>query len=258
VKRPIVEVPLLRSSNGRYDIDPDALERAFANGARAYLFCNPHNPVGRVFERDVVERIAELARTYDVLVIADEIHGPLTLPGAIHTPFLSLDAELTEKAVALTAASKAFNIAGLKCAALIAGSEALRKRLLDLPIEVPYRAGILGIIGSIAAFDDGMAWLTELLAYLDENRRYLADLLADELPPVRYVQPEASYLAWLDCSELALGENPSRTFLKKGRVALSRGRDFGKEGEQYVRLNMGTTREMLREIVRRMKDAIST
>ncbi|MGZ3507682.1 MAG: MalY/PatB family protein [Vulcanimicrobiaceae bacterium] len=258
VQRPILEVPLLRSIAGYYEIDFDALERAFAGGARVYLFCNPHNPVGRVFERDVVERIARLARTYDVLVIADEIHGPLTLPGAAHTPFVSLAAELTERAITLTAASKAFNIAGLKCAALVAGSDALRRRLLDLPIEVAYRAGILGVLGSIAAFNDGMPWLRELVAYLDDNRRYLADLLAEELPAIRYVQPEAGYLAWLDCSELVLGDNPSRTFLKRGRVALSRGRDFGKEGEQYVRLNMGTSRDLLREIVRRMKLAVTT
>ncbi|MGH8164159.1 MAG: aminotransferase class I/II-fold pyridoxal phosphate-dependent enzyme, partial [Rhodanobacteraceae bacterium] len=232
------------------------MERAFAAGARAYLFCNPHNPVGRVFTRETVERVAQLARAYDVLVLSDEAHAPLTLSGAEHTPFASLGDRLAGRALSLIAASKAFNIAGLKCAAIVAGSDDVREALLRLPAEVRFRAGNLGVIASIAAFEQGAEWLARLRETLDENRNYLSELLGAELPLVRYVQPEASFLAWLDCRELGLGDDPGRTFLSKGRVALSRGFEFGAEGAGYVRLNMGTSREMLCEIVARMRAAI--
>jgi cystathionine beta-lyase len=256
VRRPIVEVPLLRDAEGRYDIDLAGLEAAFARGARAYLFCNPHNPVGRVFARETVVAIAELARTYDVLVLADEIHAPLALSGATHTPFVSLGDRLGHRALTLTAASKAFNIAGLKCAAIVAGSAPVRDALRRLPAEVRYRAGILGVRASIAAFERGDAWLDELRDYLDENRNYLSELLAAEIPQIRYIQPEASYLAWLDCTNLNLGENPAHAFLTKGRIALSRGLDFGKQGAHHVRLNMATSKALLTDIVARMKTAL--
>ena len=164
--RQVVEAPLARHEGG-WALDFDALELAFRSGARAYLLCNPHNPTGRVFSRADLERIAELAARYDVAVISDENHAPLTLAGAVHTPYVSLG-EFT--AVTVISAAKAWNLAGLKCAVIVAGSDEMRARLARLPGEIQARAGHLGVVAAIAAYRDGGAWLDGLLAHLDRNR----------------------------------------------------------------------------------------
>ena len=255
--RRVVDVPLLRTTPG-WELDLAGLERAFRARARGYLLCNPHNPTGRVLSRAELERIAALARRYDVVVVADENHAPLTLPGAVHTPFVSLSPEVLPPAVTVISAAKAWNVAGLKCAVVVAGAEALRARLATLPAEVQTRAGHLGVLAAIAAFREGRPWLRGLLAHLDRNRRLLAELLATHLPAVGYVPPQASYLAWLDCTALGLGDDPAAHFLAHGRVALSRGLDFGANGAGFVRLNMGTSRALLEEAVQRMAAALRT
>jgi len=254
--RGFVEVPLQRTATG-WDLDLEALERAFASGARAYLLCNPHNPTGRVFTRAQLQRIADLANRYEVAVIADEIHGLLTLPGASHVPFVSLGEVAARNAVTVISASKAWNIAGLKCALVVAGSDEMRARLAQLPVDLRDRTGHFGVLASIAAFRQGGPWLRALVSHLDRNRHLLSELLADRLPGVRYVPPEAGYLAWLDCAELRLGPDPAARFLERGRVALSRGLDFGQNGAGFVRLNMGTSSQLLAQTVARMADAIT-
>jgi len=256
VERRVVEVPLARGAGG-WALDFAGLEQAFAAGARAFLFCNPHNPVGRVFDRDDVRTVAELAARYDVTVLSDEIHAPLTLPGAVHTPFLSVSEPLGVRAVALTSASKGWNIPGLKAALVVAGSPAMHDALA--PLRAPERlerVGHLGVLGTVAAFSEGGAWLDALVAHLDRNRALLARLLAECLPEVGFVPPQASYLAWLDCRSLGLGDDPARAFLARGRVALTRGLDFGQGGAGFARLNMGTSGELLREAVRRMRSSV--
>ncbi len=253
--RRVVDVPLLRTEQG-WELDFAGLEGAFRAGARAYLLCNPHNPTGRVFSRADLQRIAALARRYDVVVVSDENHAPLTLPGATHTPFVSLDESTLPQAATVISAAKAWNLAGLKCAVVVAGSDAQRARLATLPTEVQARAGHLGVLAAIAAYREGQPWLRELLAHLDRNRRLLAELLGAHLPAVGYVPPQASYLAWLDCAALGLGDDPAAHFLAHGRVALSRGLDFGANGAGFVRLNMGTPRALLEEAVRRMASAM--
>ena len=254
-EREVVEVPLLRTSAG-WDLDLAQTERAFAAGARAYLFCNPHNPTGRVFPRDRLERIAALAERYDVVVVADEIHGLLTLRGAVHVPFVSLGDRAARRAVTVTSASKAWNVAGLKCALLVAGSDEMRATLASLPSGLLDRAGHFRVIAGIAAFRHGAPWLRAALEQLDRNRRLLSELLADDLPAVRYVPPQAGYLAWLDCAPLGLGPDPAAVFLERGRVAVNRGLDFGDVGAGFVRVNMGTSTEILTEVVSRMSAAV--
>ena len=254
--REVVEVPLARAGD-LWDLDLGRLEAAFATGAAAYLLCNPHNPTGRVFTRAQLMDIARLAERYGVAVVADEIHAPMTLPGATHTPFVSLGDAVAETAVTVTSASKAFNLPGLKCAIVIAGSETVRARFAALPDDLHARAGNLGVIASIAAFREGVPWLRDLVARLDRNRRLLADLLRQRLPTVRYEPPEASYLAWLDCSALGLGADPAAIFLERGRVAVSRGLNFGTEGAGFVRLNIGTSEELIAEAVDRMARSIA-
>jgi cystathionine beta-lyase len=251
VERRVVDVPLERGEDG-WALDLAGLERAFADGVRTYLLCNPHNPGGRAFARSELEAVAALAARYGVLVISDEIHAPLVLPGATHTPFALVAEPRGVETVVLTSASKAWNVAGLKCAVLISGSP----RLTAVPTEVRYRTGILGVFAGIAAFRDGGPWLAEALAHLDRNRRLLGDLLRDRLPGVRYRPPDFGYLAWIDCTALGLADDAASVFLKRGRVALSRGRDFGPGNEAFVRLNFATSAAILEEIVARMGRAL--
>jgi cysteine-S-conjugate beta-lyase len=251
VGRRVVEVPLARGPDG-FELDLDAVERTLAAGARAWLLCNPHNPTGRVFRREELRRVVELAARHDAVVISDEIHAPLTLPGARHVPLLSLGEEAAARAVALTSASKAWNLAGLKCGIVVVGGAAMQARLKALPHDLHYRCGLLGLVASTVAFQQGEPWLEALLEQLDSNRRLLADLLARRLPAVGYVPAEASYLAWLDCGALGLGPDPATVFLRRGRVALSRGLDFGRQGAGFVRLNIGTSAALLTEAVERM------
>jgi cystathionine beta-lyase len=257
--RSIVEVPLACAEGGEWILDFDMLERAFAQGARAYVLCSPHNPVGRVWTADELRTIVALADRYDVVVIADEIHAPLTMRGAVHTPYLSVAGE-NDRAFAALSATKAWNISGLKCALAVGGSAAaagvLRRHWEAEPTETTWRVGHLGVLASIAAFREGRPWLDSLCAHLDRNRLLLETLLDRHLPRARYTAPEAGYLAWIDCSALGLGDDPASGFLKHGRVALSPGLDFGREGAGFVRLNMGTSSAILTEIVRRMALAL--
>jgi cysteine-S-conjugate beta-lyase len=256
VERRIVDVPLLRGKGGTWEIDLAGLERAFAAGARAYVLCSPHNPLGRVFGPGTLAAVAALAARYDVLVLADEVHAPLTLPGAAFTAFAPIAAAAGAKAVALHSASKAWNLAGLKCALVVAADEPVREALRRMPVEARYRSGHLGVIASVAAFRAGTDWLDGLLEHLDRNRRLLGELLARELPAVRYTPPEASFLAWLDCRELGLGDDPAKAFLQRGRVALTSGLAYGPDGVGHARLNMGTTAALLGEAVARMRRAL--
>jgi cystathionine beta-lyase len=244
--RTVVEVPLIRGQ-----LDFAGLEAAFAAGARAYLLCNPHNPTGRVFSADDLRLIAELAGRYRVTVIADEIHAPLALAGARHTPFVSF-AEGAAVGVTLASASKAFNIAGLKCAVAVAGSASMDRVLAAAPESLRYGAGLFGVLASEAAWTDGGPWLDELRQQLDRMRTLFGTLLAERLPGAGYVPPEAGYLAWVDCSALGLGAEPAAAFLDKGRVAVGRGLDFGAVGDGFVRVTIGTSSAILTEIVDRM------
>ena len=254
-RRRVVEVPLVRA-NGRHELDFAGLEAAFAAGARGYLFCNPHNPTGRVFSVADLDRVASLAEQYGVLVLSDEIHASLTLSGARHTPFVSLGGAAAEQGVTLASASKAFNIAGLKGAVAVAGSASRQRLLARLPSSCQYGAGLFGVLASLAAWSSGDEWLDALLAQLDHARTEFGRLLTQRLPEAGYVPPEASYLAWVDCSGLGLGPEPAEMFLARGRVALGRGLNFGPPGDGYVRVTIGTSSALLAEIVDRMAAAI--
>jgi cystathionine beta-lyase len=249
VERQVVEAPL----GPDWRLDLDALAAAFAAGARCYLLCSPHNPTGTVHTRDELAAVAELASAHGVLVIADEVHAPMTLPGATHVPYLELGAE---NGLALVSASKAWNLAGLKCALAVAGSEHMAAELGRVPRHVRFHVGHFGVIGGVAAFTEGGEWLDGLVAHLDGQRNRLADLLASELPGVRLVRPEAGFLAWLDCRALGLGDDPAEVFLERGRVALSSGLPFGAEGKGFARLNFGTSGALLAEAVSRMRSAL--
>jgi cysteine-S-conjugate beta-lyase len=253
--RQVVEAPLRRLRDGSYELDPEELDRALdADGVSAYLLCSPHNPTGRVWSRQALLAVADICQRHRKALLIDEIHAPLVLPGAEQVPFLSLDHEIVQRSVAFTSASKAWNIPGLKCGVAVAGSAELGAALAErwealLP-------GQPGVPATIAAVARSLPWLDALLAQLDENRELLARLLGEHLPAVRYVPPEASFLAWLDCRALGLGEDPAEAFLDRGRVALSPGPGFGAQGRGFARLNIGTSPELVAEAVRRMAAAV--
>ena len=254
--RHIIDAPLARGPDGRYRLDPDAVEAALSRpDAAAYLLASPHNPTGNVWSRADLEMVADACQRHGTMLLVDEIHAPLVLPGARFVPFLSLDHEITRapSTFMFTSASKGWNIPGLKCGVAVAAGPAGAKLLAERWEAL--LCGHLGVLGSVAAFTEGLAWLDAALAQLDENRALLSRLLAGHLPGVGYAAPQASFLAWLDCRDLGLGDDPAAVFLDRGRVALSHGPDFGAEGHGFARLNMGTSPELLHEAVRRIASA---
>lgn len=253
----VAEAPL-RETGGRFEFDFDALEREMANGDRAFLLCNPHNPVGRVYGREDLERVASLAKQYDAIVLSDEIHAPLTLPGTQFVPFALIAAQHGVKALTLTSASKGWNVPGLKCAVAVAGDEWGRAILDALPKAMTERTGHLGVIATTTAFIEGIPYLDRVVQFLDRQRYAMREILdAAGLQCIGYTPPEASFLAWLDCRELGLGDDPAREFLKRGRVALNPGPAFGSQGAGFARFNFATSTEIIKDAVHRMKAAIS-
>lgn len=251
-----LDIPFVEEDSGWF-FDFNALEMAYQTGAKVHLLCNPHNPLGRVFTKEELSRIAELAQTYSVIVISDEIHAPLTYTESTFIPFLSLGPTAESVGIVVTAASKAWNIAGLKCALVISQDAVMDSVLQRLPNATHYRASLLGGFASAAAYQEGEEWLDAVIATLDSNRHYLADLLTAKIPQIKYRIPRSSYLAWLDMSDLNMGTDPASVLLERGKVAMSSGRSFGTHTAQFVRLNFATSRFILEEAVDRMVVAIS-
>jgi cystathionine beta-lyase len=253
--RRIVASPLIRDDQGRYHLDLGALDAALAEpGVAAYLLCSPHNPTGSVWSRAQLAAVADLCQRRGVVLLVDEIHAPLVLPGARFVSFLSLGHEIDARTFTFTSASKGWNIPGLKCGLAVAGSDS-GFRLMEERWEALLPSH-LGVLGSVAAYRDAVGWLDAVLAQIDENRWLLARLLREHLPQVGYLPPQASFLAWLDCRALGFGDDPAAVFLDKGLLAVSPGPDFGAEGRGFARLNMGTSPALLEEAVRRMAVAV--
>jgi cystathionine beta-lyase len=248
----VQRVPLL-DVDGAWTLDLPGIERALADGARAVLLCNPHNPTGTVHAEATLVQLAEIAAAHGAIVVSDEIHGPLVQPGIDYTPFLTASPVAAEIGYAVTSASKAYNLAGLKCAVMVTASAETTAVVRALPPEVEWRTGLFGALAAVAAWSPASdAWLESLRAALDENRRLLAALLAEHLPEAVYRLPEAGYLAWVDLRALDWGDDPAVRILREARVALNRGPTFGEEGRGHVRFNLGCAPEVLTEAVRRI------
>jgi len=249
-----VDVPLARHGN-EWALDLTGLENAFAAGAKVYILCHPHNPVGHIFTLDELEKIADLAKKYGVLVISDEIHAPLIFNDAKFVPYLNVSDTARETGVCITSASKAWNLAGLKCAQIVADNSVINDRLALLPFSSPWRTSLLGVWASIAAYNQGEPWLKAVLKNIDDNRHYLAKLLKKHLPKAKYTVPASTYLAWIDLS--AYGQDEvAKLLLEKGRVALSNGADFGGAGKDFVRFNLATSKEIIKDAVLRMASVL--
>jgi cystathionine beta-lyase len=237
------EIPLAHTDQG-WHLDLEAIEAAFATHPAVFLLCNPHNPVGRVHTRDELTALVRLARLYGVTIVSDEIHAPVVLPGATFTPILTVEGA-AGLAISVVSASKAFNLAGLKCAAVVTASPAMADVVRRFPPDIRWRTGHFGVLATVAAFREGGPWLDDLLSTLDARRTQLGELLRDRLPMIDWHPPQATYLAWLNCAELGADSEPRDLFLDRGRIALESGTRFGAAGAGFVRLNFGTSAEVL-------------
>ena len=230
-------------ADGAFDYD-DLEARLATAKATMWILCHPHNPLGRVFEREELERIAEIAARFDLTVLSDEIHSDLLMPGQSHVPFASLGPEVSARTITVTSASKSFNLAGLRWAVLHAGSDRMQEVLTSLPGHYLGAPNVMAVEATVAAWTRGEPWLDAVIEVVDENRRALADLLARHLPSVAYEPPCATYLAWLDCRALELGDDPAETFRERG-VELSPGPQFGPQGFGHARINLATSPSIL-------------
>jgi len=248
--------PLVDNGSGRCEVDFDRFEQAMAPETAYFLLCNPHNPVGRVFERAELERMAEICLRHNTLILSDEIHSDIVYSGHRHIPIASLDPEVAARTFTFIAPSKTFNIAGLKCSVAIIPDRELRERFEVGRRGLVDSVNVMGLTAAMAAYRSGMPWLRELLVYLEGNRDCLARFVAEELPGVRMNLPEGTFLAWLDFRQAGLPENAS-AYLEKNGVALNDGNSFGDTSGGFVRLNFGCPRDTLMEALLRIKRALA-
>ena len=245
-----VDIPLRHHGLGTWSLDLDGIESAFANGVKIYLLCNPHNPVGYVPRRVELEQLADLADEYNVLIVSDEIHAPLTYAPNVFTPYLSINAQSKRTGVVITSASKAWNTAGLKCAHIVTQDSQRREAFLKFPEHTSWRASILGAWANITAYNECEPWLDDTLIQLESNRELVAQLLSEHLPLAQYAIPECTYLAWIDVSAYR-AELPAAYLREHAKVAFSEGIDFGPSGAGHIRLNFATSPEIITTVIER-------
>ena len=235
-----------------WHLDWAGIEAAYASGIKVHLICNPHNPLGRIYTRSELEKLVALAKAHNVIIISDEIHSPLTYGEQKFTPFLSLGEDARSVGITVTAASKGWNIAGLKCAIIITENEAMHELLNGIAPATHYRASLLGAFATVAAFESGEPWLDQLMVQLDFNRKLVIDLVAEKLPLAKTHMPHCSYLAWIDFSGYQLESEPFTHLLEQAKVAFVPGVRFGENFSQFVRLNFATSPEIITEAINRV------
>ncbi|WP_110950872.1 MalY/PatB family protein [Pseudomonas bohemica] len=253
-KLPRVDLPFHADANGEYPTDIAALQSALLS-VRSLLLSNPHNPLGKVFEREELRAIGDACVQHDVLIVSDEIHADILFDGRRHIPIASLSREIAARCVTLMSASKAWNIAGLKTAFAVVQNPELRERFNAGRLGLVDSVNALGLEATQAAYRLGAPWLAQVNAYLQDNRDYLAHAIKTRLPGIRMHLPQSTYLAWLDCTALDI-EHPQQFFLTQAKVALSDGLEFGDDCGHFVRLNFGCPRPMLEEALARMERSL--
>jgi cysteine-S-conjugate beta-lyase len=250
------EAELTRAKDGTYSIDFEAFEAAITPQTRLFILCNPHNPVGRVFTRLELEKMAAICMRHNVWICSDEIHCDLLFSGFHHIPIATLNPEVAQKTITLIAPSKTYNIAGLECSFAIIQNPELRKTFTEARQGLVSSVNLFGQTAALAAYQKGQPWLDEMLAYLEGNRDALHQFVQEELPGIQMAKPEGTYLAWLDCRGANLPESPQKFFLDHARVAMNDGAAFGKIGEGFTRFNFGCPYSMMMEALERMKNAL--
>ena len=252
------EAPLARRADGRYEVDVDVFSARIRERTRFFLLCNPHNPVGRVFSRDELMSLARVCLRRGLSIVADEIHCELALGGNSHTPIASLDPEIEARTITLMAPSKTFNLAGLKFSVAVIPNARLREKFIAGRVDLVQTVNVFGYTAAFAAYRDGQPWLDELLRYLEANRDFVTEYVRTRMPGVVFAPPEATYLAWLDCTNAnGAGRDPFTFFLERARVALNDGTLFGPGGAGFVRLNFGCPRSLLAQALDRMREALT-
>ncbi|QXI20430.1 PatB family C-S lyase [Pseudomonas iranensis] len=250
-----VELEFNAQADGTYSTPLDALRESLKGGG-ALLLSNPHNPIGKVFDREELQAVADICVAQDAWIISDEIHAELCFDGRMHIPTASLSPEISKRTITLMSASKAYNIAGLKTSFMIIQDAALRERVNHARCGMVDSVNPLGMEATRVAYSEAAPWLAELKTYLQANRDWLVDAVRTRLPGVTINVPQGTYLAWLDCTALDLPD-PQRFFLEQGKVGLSAGLDFGDRHQQFVRLNFGCPRALLEEGIARMERALA-
>lgn len=240
----LVQVPMIRAE-GEWLVDFDALDAAFGEGDLLVL-CNPHNPIGKVYTADELATISEIVERHHGRVFNDEIHAPLTLNGARHIPYPTVSDAAANHSITALSASKAWNLAGYKCAQLVI-TDGTTLQPTDL-----HEPATPGVLANIAAYSDGEPWLAEVITYLEGNQRLIQEMLPTVLPGVEFIPNQGTYLAWLDCTALDLPTSPAKFFLDKANVAVTDGALCGEGGRGSVRLNFATPRPVLAEMLTRM------
>ncbi|MDD3788476.1 MAG: PatB family C-S lyase [Petrimonas sp.] len=256
--REVVNNPLLLE-NGRYYIDFDGLENIIAeNDCKMLIFCNPHNPGGRMWTKDEMAKLAEICYDNNILVVSDEIHSDLALPGNKHIPFGTVSEKAAHNNVTLMAPSKTFNIAGIVSSFAVIENPQIRKRYFEYlePRELN-QGTVFAYTATEAAYTGGEEWLDEALAYIQQNADFVNDFLNKNIPQIKAMKPDASFLIWLDCSELNLSQDELvKLFTDKANLALNDGTMFGGEGEGFMRLNIGTPRPVIEKALNNLKKAV--
>ena len=248
----------MHDTGTRHAFDPEEMRRLVDARTRIILLCNPQNPTGRVFSREELQSIANLALERDLIVVSDEIHCDLVYPGREHIPFISLGPDIAARTITLNSATKSYNIPGLRCALMHFGSADLLARFHKrIPARLTGQPGVTGVDATIAAWDHARPWLDAVLPYLDKARHHVKDVLAAEIPEIGCHLPEATYLAWLDCRALSL-QSPTafEFFVEKAKIGFSAGETFEPTATQFVRMNFATSRTILDEILGRMIKAV--
>ena len=246
--REIVEVPVAVDA-GRHTLDLEGIDAALRSGAGLVLLCNPLNPGGRVFDRAELEALAQVVERHDARVFSDEIHAPIVFGDYRHVPYASISATTANHTVTAISASKAWNLPGVKCAQFITSNEADEAVWQGLGPLASHGASTLGVIANTAAYREGTGWLSDFVNYVEGNLALLGELLADRLPEVGYRQPEGTYIAWLDVSELGLGDEPAAVIRERGGVSLTEGTSSGASGAGHVRMILATPRPLVEQLV---------
>jgi cystathionine beta-lyase len=248
VGREVLEVPTTPDYQGRFTLDLDGIDRALSKGAGSIALCNPWNPTGRALTDNELGDLVELATSRDVLIISDEIHSPIVYSGRRHIPIATL---APDRVVTITAASKAWNLPGLKCAQVILTNPSHSEIWGSYFTPEKVGVGILGLVATTAAYRDGVEWFDDVLVELERNRDLLSALLAERLPEAGYSEPEGTYLAWVDMSRYGLSD-PTAELLETARVAVTGGAPFGVDGSQWIRINFATSPGVIEQVVDRI------
>jgi cysteine-S-conjugate beta-lyase len=253
--REVIQVQM-HNDAGFFTLDLDAIEDAFRAGGQLLVFCNPHNPLGRVFTRAEMTALTEVVDRHGGRVFSDEIHAPLVYPGMRHIPYASTSETAASHTLTAASASKAWNLPGLKCGQVILTNEPDQQRWEEMGMFASHGASNPGVVANIAAYRHGEAWLSEALNYLDDSRRLLGELLGRHLPQLRYRPPDATYLAWLDCAGLDLPGSPGELVVDSARITVVDGPAFGAGGAGAFRFNFATPQPILTEMVERIAAAL--